>query len=248
LVNIANEEVVAGTRRNGNIVITPTIKYSKFIVNRQGLMNKLNTTYTVRMQVLSNSSTVPLVANKTNGTLNGWNGVEAGFTGEKIFTYAIGSEHEHSRCFWVENNVAGEGEIEIRLTILEGDWTNKEIPPYFEGVKSVGECEDNKLEIVSRKNLNLFNRFGVFEGYNTNVTYNILDSNNNILVSEGANPHYGLTKGIIGQRILLERNTDYILEARVDEGDAYATINDYNTGELIMKLQSKTKLIKLNIH
>ena len=35
--------------------------------------------------------------------------------------------------------------------LLEGDYTSKPIPPYFEGMKSVGECEDNKIEIVSYK-------------------------------------------------------------------------------------------------
>ena len=38
--------------------------------------------------------------------------------------------------------------------LLEGDWSNKEIPNYFEGMKSVGELEDNKIEISSQnKNL-----------------------------------------------------------------------------------------------
>ncbi|NFO55920.1 hypothetical protein FDB39_03295 [Clostridium botulinum] len=38
--------------------------------------------------------------------------------------------------------------------ILEGDYTNKEIPQYFEGIKSVGEAEDNKISILTTgKNL-----------------------------------------------------------------------------------------------
>ena len=46
------------------------------------------------------------------------------------------------------------GRLVVRdIMVLEGDWTNKEIPPYFEGMKSVAECEDNKLEIVSQSNL-----------------------------------------------------------------------------------------------
>lgn len=156
LVNIANDKTVSGTRRNGNIIITPTKLYSQFSVTHSELMSKLNTTYTIRIEVLSNTSTVPLVANKYNGTFNGWNGIEVGFTGEKIFTYTTGSEYQYNRWFWVENNVVGEGEIEIRLTILEGDWTDKEIPPYFEGMKSVGQDDENghKIEILSQnKNL-----------------------------------------------------------------------------------------------
>ena len=38
-------------------------------------------------------------------------------------------------------------QIENKLMILEGDWTNKKAPSYFEGMKSVGELED--LEITS---------------------------------------------------------------------------------------------------
>ncbi|MBN1079258.1 pyocin knob domain-containing protein [Clostridium botulinum] len=34
--------------------------------------------------------------------------------------------------------------------ILEGDYTNKEIPQYFEGIKSVGEAEDNKISILTK--------------------------------------------------------------------------------------------------
>ncbi len=39
---------------------------------------------------------------------------------------------------------------------LEGDWTNKEIPPYFDGIKSTGEAEGNKISILSTGK-NLFN-------------------------------------------------------------------------------------------
>lgn len=50
------------------------------------------------------------------------------------------------------------------VLILEGDWTNKEIPPYFEGMKSVGQDDENghKIEILSQnKNLIDLNRFKV---------------------------------------------------------------------------------------
>lgn len=40
------------------------------------------------------------------------------------------------------------------IVILEGDYTNKAIPNYFEGIKSVGELEQNKISILSNgKNL-----------------------------------------------------------------------------------------------
>ena len=36
------------------------------------------------------------------------------------------------------------------VMLLEGDWSNKEIPTHFEGMKSVGEIEGNKIEILSQ--------------------------------------------------------------------------------------------------
>ena len=42
---------------------------------------------------------------------------------------------------------AGGKVVVDNLMLLEGDWTDKEIPQYFEGMKSVGECED--LEVTS---------------------------------------------------------------------------------------------------
>ena len=35
------------------------------------------------------------------------------------------------------------------IVILEGDYTNKAIPNYFQGIKSVGESEENKISILS---------------------------------------------------------------------------------------------------
>ena len=44
------------------------------------------------------------------------------------------------------------------IMVLEGDWTNKPLPQYFEGLKSIGEKEDgnHKISILS-KGKNLFN-------------------------------------------------------------------------------------------
>ena len=44
---------------------------------------------------------------------------------------------------------AGQSVETSEFILLEGDYTNKPIPSYFEGMKSVGELEDNKIEIIS---------------------------------------------------------------------------------------------------
>ncbi|HHQ4187606.1 TPA: BppU family phage baseplate upper protein [Clostridium perfringens] len=43
---------------------------------------------------------------------------------------------------------------ELKIIVLRGDYSNKPIPQYFEGIKSFGEQEDNKISILSHgKNL-----------------------------------------------------------------------------------------------
>ena len=81
-----------------------------------------------------------------------------------------------------------ESDINIRLTnivILEGDWTNKPIPQYFESMKSVGQDDVNghKIEILSAKGKpNLFKNSGFLNGFNNynthnGATYEIVDDN-----------------------------------------------------------------------
>ncbi|GAA0076205.1 hypothetical protein UT300005_05830 [Clostridium sp. CTA-5] len=55
----------------------------------------------------------------------------------------------------LKNYIGGNSTFTLKdLMILEGDWTGKETPPYFEGIKSVGEAEGNKISILSKsKNL-----------------------------------------------------------------------------------------------
>lgn len=57
------------------------------------------------------------------------------------------------------------------VMILEGDWTNKPIPSYFEGIKSFGQQED-KISILSRGK-NLYNEATNFypRGLNENGTW-----------------------------------------------------------------------------
>lgn len=64
----------------------------------------------------------------------------------------------HQRIETVFYNATYTGKIVFgEFMILEGDWTNKEIPNYFKGMKSVGQDDTNghKIEILSR-NRNLF--------------------------------------------------------------------------------------------
>ncbi|NFO32008.1 hypothetical protein FDB41_17420, partial [Clostridium botulinum] len=55
--------------------------------------------------------------------------------------------------------------------ILEGDYTNKEIPQYFEGIKSVGESEGNKISILTKgKNLYNSEKYPLSQGWISQTT------------------------------------------------------------------------------
>ncbi|MBN1050312.1 hypothetical protein [Clostridium botulinum] len=51
--------------------------------------------------------------------------------------------------FGLNSNNSDDSHATYSGMLLEGDWTNKEIPEYFEGIKSVGEAEGNKISILT---------------------------------------------------------------------------------------------------
>ena len=77
-------------------------------------------------------------------------------SGIKVISFTTGNNANEYTGFGfgfpsVKTNVAGQ-QFEIGdVVLLEGDWTNKPLPQYFEGMKSVGEKEDgnHKIEILS---------------------------------------------------------------------------------------------------
>ena len=59
---------------------------------------------------------------------------------------------------WIRSYVDGQSAKLDDLMILDGDWRDREIPEYFEGMKSVGQDDESGHKIeISSKNKNLFN-------------------------------------------------------------------------------------------
>lgn len=82
---------------------------------------------------------------------------------------------------------------DVKPILLKGDWTNKEMPiEYFEGMKSVGECEDNKIEILSN-NGNLYKRLenSHYKVYGSTVT--IIEENENGFIYKAEEWDMGLS-------------------------------------------------------
>ena len=136
------------------------------------IMLKPSTTYTVIIRVLENSLTsirwdlypdtfeeFPSINNKTGV-------ITHKFTTPSDITSLYGLR--------VYSPEAQTGKVVFEMPmILEGDWTDKEIPQYFEGMKSVGQDDVNghKVEVVSQ-NKNLFNPEEVYKsGYSEGVPF-----------------------------------------------------------------------------
>ncbi|HII4449562.1 TPA: BppU family phage baseplate upper protein [Clostridium perfringens] len=75
---------------------------------------------------------------------------------ETISDFSTMTNNYGARIFL--SNVFTGGQLKLKIMILEGDWTNKPIPEYFEGIKSFGQ-QEGKISILSNgknfvKNLN----------------------------------------------------------------------------------------------
>ena len=92
-------------------------------------------------------------------------GVKNGYN-KFVVKLTIPSNYIGTEKINITNRVNGTYDGNVKFTdvkpiLLKGDWTNKEMPTeYFGGIKSVGECEDNKIEILSQnKNLCTVNSY-----------------------------------------------------------------------------------------
>lgn len=75
-----------------------------------------------------------------------------------VFTIPTDKQFTTLNVSGVLRDIDGTVWIDKEILLLEGDWSNKELPSYFEGMKSVGQDDENghKIEILSQ-NKNLFN-------------------------------------------------------------------------------------------
>lgn len=99
----------------------------------------------------------------------------------------------------IKNKITHTQANNLEVVVLEGDWTNKEIP-YFEGIRSVGESEN--LELVSCGK-NLFDKNKTPNYVYTSTTYNILGNGIKVKNTEG------LPYAFIRYDLQLKPNTTY---------------------------------------
>ena len=101
--------------------------------------------------------------------------------------------------------------VQIRIMLLEGDWTNKEVPSSITGIESVGEKENNKISILSRGR-NLFNLKNL--EVKTPIPSNVIINENEII----ANNYTGAWCSIDLYK-KLKPNTKYFISYIYDRND-----------------------------
>lgn len=164
--DIANIENGSGTIvDNGYYKIVANGDFRNAFLSRNMFPLKPNTIYTVVMFVRKETLVGSKYFNLSDGAYDSpfeysdilLNGV--GVYTKKVVT--VSDFNSTDCCFrgYIAPQTTS-GELEFKVMLLEGDWTNKPIPQYFEGLKSVGEKENgnHKISISSvGKNLCPYN-------------------------------------------------------------------------------------------
>lgn len=115
-------------------------------LNQLDCLQQANEKYT-----LINNTNLPIeyqIVHKDTSLYKDTIGIEA----NSIKVYTLKENEVISRCEGLKKNGWASDKFDtLKKTcfILCGDWTNKEIPKYFEDIKSFGEQENNKISILS---------------------------------------------------------------------------------------------------
>ena len=164
-------------------------------------MIKPNTKYTMIIDIIENTvnGVIYAVAGGTVQVVTGNVTIPLPRVGRNIVTFTTKSDS--STMTYMRTGIGGDstsGTLKIKKPILlEGDWTEQELPPYFEGIRSVKESgESLAIESCGR---NLFDK-GKFDSTDKSVdssTGNITESIGNgvtdfIAIKPGLN--YGLSQ------------------------------------------------------
>ncbi len=121
--------------------------------------------------------------------------VDTSFTEDKLKVRTLNKEFDNNfksisiKC----SNITLEEAKKTKLIILKGDWRNKEVPTYFEGIKSFGEAEQEgdkyKISILScgKNILKPLKNYSTINGFNLNnilkngVQYTVTNTKNQLV-------------------------------------------------------------------
>ena len=161
---------------------------------------KNNIDYTIIFEIENKTDDNQVAISLNAGTIGSRYSVRNG-----VNVLKVRSANEFNTEIWFyyhSDNVGGSGSVK-NIIVLEGDWTNKPIPKYFEGIKSFGEQESNKISILSHgKNLTNFENLIVDMN---GTTHELLD--NGIKVTSPSDNHQAWCFSML--KVNVKENTDY---------------------------------------
>lgn len=166
-------------KENTIAITTSENRYSNFFISDK-TMFKPNTDYTFIVDIKKNTLDgliyITSYASSTDkdvfGTNFSINGQRTGVTKRKLTTLSSFEDIKYGvRSFFDNSSLSSNQEVELNIIILEGDWTNREIPAsYFKGLQSSFEEKVNdegkyEIEILSQ-NLNICDDIWEIGGFN----------------------------------------------------------------------------------
>lgn len=110
---------------------------------------KNDTDYTIIFEIENKTDENQVRISLNDGKRGHGINVKNGFNVVKIRSE---SEKNNALRFYYSSEHSGDGAVK-NVILLEGDWTNKPIPEYFESIKSFGQQEDKISILSSGKNL-----------------------------------------------------------------------------------------------
>lgn len=137
---------------------------------------------------------------------------------ETISDFSAMTNNYGARIFL--SNVFTGGQLKLKIMILEGDWTNKPIPEYFEGIKSFGQQEDKISTLSHGENLlDIKNITNGGSDINTTV------QNDKVIITSLDNSRNWMSSYIVYD---LKANTDYSFKYNaIGNGFIRANIRDF---------------------
>lgn len=153
LVNVSGESIT-------NLIInTATPKYLRQHILKQGVV------YTFVFDVEEVTGGASGVWGRFNYTDGSFENIQdkAYTTGITKVATSFDKELNNIYIGWIRNHATGQSVKFRSVMILEGDWTDKEIPPYFDGMQSV------KMPVLTTTGKNLVDTTSMwFDGYASN--------------------------------------------------------------------------------
>lgn len=200
---------------------------------------KENTKYTVIWEIEDKNDDMPYFIEISNFENKGQIKSTSKNKGIGIINTTTGSLSKLT-CYYISSQVGG-GRIK-NVMVLEGDWTNKEIPSFFEGLKSFGEVEKvedkYKISILSHgKNLNKTNSIRFYKPENTERLKVINSSFFNV----GKQYVFSCTnkkvkfyiENVDGTTLYTKHNEPFTINKNVARALLYCESTDYNANLLV---------------